>query len=558
MTAMPTRRRRALTPQVVGNAHGGDDLDTLPPTTRWYRDHGRCTRREKAAKEQYLTPNEEKALAAYVLRMPKHGFPLPVKVLRSLAPIIRQRRTGGALSAGVVHPPGKNWPQGFYKRNPELVARRVKAMAWNRHDHTIYQKTVDRFSIIGGEFANPAILPENVYNMAETGVLLSVLGALKVLVGRDDLRNYRGVGSKRTLITAIECISGDGRCLEPLVIWPAATHRSTWTTHPTPGWHYACSDTGYSNSSIALYWIRNVFDPLTKARAGGKPRVLISDGFASHESLEVMTFCFENNINLCRLPSHTSHKLQPCDVAVFGPLKTAYREQVERLFRGGADTIGKQHFTLLYSHAREAAMTARNIRSGWSKAGLFPFNPDRVLRSLAKPPDEAGQAHPQVHAPSQAETPHVPPKTPTSASGLNVMRQKLDQILGAIDENESRLHIQKIVNAAEQSLTSCALLQEENRALVVQNREKKIRKSTKATKVGTAKIMSYEDIVQAKAKRDEKAVKTSSRKPRKQKGAAKPLPEFSTKPFHQVELEIAERQIASSEFSEYCNVLCFA
>jgi hypothetical protein len=135
---MPVRRRRAPTPRIVGDAQPSDDPDILPRTTQWYRDHGRCTRREKAAKEQYLTPNEEKALAAYVLRMSKHGFPLPVKVLRSLAPIIRQRRTGGALSAGVVHPPGKNWPQGFYKRNPELVARRVKAMAWNRHDHTIY------------------------------------------------------------------------------------------------------------------------------------------------------------------------------------------------------------------------------------------------------------------------------------------------------------------------------------------------------------------------------------------------------------------------------------
>jgi hypothetical protein len=115
-----------------------------------------------------------------------------------------------------------------------------------------------------------------------------------------------------------------------------------------------------------------VFDPLTKARAGGKPRVLISDGFASHESLEVMTFCFENNITLCLLPSHTSHKLQPCDIAVIGPLKTAYREQVERLFRGGADTLGKQHFTLLYKHARDTAMTPRNIRSEWSKAPQEP------------------------------------------------------------------------------------------------------------------------------------------------------------------------------------------
>ena len=90
------------------------------------------------------------------------------------------------------------------------------------------------------------------------------------------------------------------------------------------------------------------------------------------------------------------------------------------------------------------------------------------------------------------------------------------------------------------------------------NREKKIRKSTKATKVGTAKIMSYEDIVQAKAKRDEKVVKATSRKSRKQKGSAKSVAGPVRKPPYQVELEVAERQIAASEYSEYCSVLCFA
>jgi hypothetical protein len=38
----------------------------------------------------------------------------------------------------------------------------------------------------------------------------------------------------------------------------------------------------------------------------------------------------------------------PCDVGVFGSLKIAYREEVERLYRGGSSMIGKQHFTLLY------------------------------------------------------------------------------------------------------------------------------------------------------------------------------------------------------------------
>lgn len=210
-----------------------NDIEGLPHSTKWHREHGRSTRREKAAKEQYLSPQEEKGLANYTLRMCQNGYPLPVKALRSLALVIRQRRRTAPERAG--KPPGKNWPQGFYKRNPQLKARRLRAIPWDRHDHTIYPKVAEWFSIIGNELADPAILDENVFNMDETGVLLGKVGSLKVLVGKGELRNYRGGGSQRTLITAVECISASGKRLDPLVIWPAATHRSNWTTHPTPG-----------------------------------------------------------------------------------------------------------------------------------------------------------------------------------------------------------------------------------------------------------------------------------------------------------------------------------
>jgi len=46
--------------------------------------------------------------------------------------------------------------------------------------------------------------------------------------------------------------------------------------------------------------MKRVFDPQTKARANQKPRLLICDGFGTHETLEILEFCFEN---------HTSHKL---------------------------------------------------------------------------------------------------------------------------------------------------------------------------------------------------------------------------------------------------------
>ena len=83
---------------------------------------------------------------------------------------------------------------------------------------------------------------------------------------------------------------------------------------------------------------------------------------------------------------YTSHKLQPCDVGVFASLKEAYRDEADRLFRGGANTVGKQHFTSLYSPAREKAFTKRNITAGWAACGLFPFNPDRLLRVTPKSP----------------------------------------------------------------------------------------------------------------------------------------------------------------------------
>jgi len=47
----------------------------------------------------------------------------------------------------------------------------MQAIDWQRHDHDIYEKVVEWFSVIGKELASPTILAENIYNMDETGVL---------------------------------------------------------------------------------------------------------------------------------------------------------------------------------------------------------------------------------------------------------------------------------------------------------------------------------------------------------------------------------------------------
>ena len=379
---------------------------------------------------------------------------------------------------------------------------------------------------------DPAVLPENVYNMDETGVMLCKLGSVKVLVGKDDPRDYRGIGMKRTMVTAIECISANGRSLLPMIIWPATTHRSNWTAFPTPGWHYACSESGYTNSRISLEWLTRVFDPQTKGQADQKPRVLICDGFGTHETLEILEFCLENNITLCRLPSHTSHKLQPCNMGVFAPLKAAYQDQAKRLYQGGASTVGKEHFTSLYTPAREKAFTRKNITAAWAASGLFPFNPDRVLRSILKPQSPSDStaidevranacSHDKVPTPVTPITPAAPmtPMTPVSAEALTALHDLIKEDAHSLDVTSiQRLQkrMQKLANAAHISFAERALLYDHNQFLSRMNDEDKKRRLSKSVIMGRAKVMSYEDIEEAREKRAAKE-NTKSKRPSGQK-----------------------------------------
>jgi hypothetical protein len=103
--------------------------------------------------------------------------------------------------------PGKNWIKALERRHLILTARRLGAMDWNRHEKNIYKKVTRWFKVIGEVLQEPAVLAENVYNIDETGVMLSIPGSVKVLIGKDNKRKHRGMRVKRIIVTAIKCIS---------------------------------------------------------------------------------------------------------------------------------------------------------------------------------------------------------------------------------------------------------------------------------------------------------------------------------------------------------------
>ena len=62
------------------------------------------------------------------------------------------------------------------------------------------------------------VLQENVYNTDETGIMLSKLNSIIVLVGKDNKRGYRGARVKCMMIIVIERMSVVGRYLNPMII----------------------------------------------------------------------------------------------------------------------------------------------------------------------------------------------------------------------------------------------------------------------------------------------------------------------------------------------------
>jgi 4-hydroxybenzoate polyprenyltransferase len=181
----------------------------------------------------------------------------------------------------------------------------------------------------------------------------------------------------------IECISATSRGLDPLVIFKGKSVQQQWypkSLDEFKGWHFTATENGWTTDETALEWLQKVFLPQTALYDPNEARLLILDGHGSHETTEFMWECYLHNVRLLFLPPHTSHVLQPLDLAVFSSLKNSYRKQVGLLsLLTDSTPIGKRNFLRCYYRARIEALTARNIRAGWQASGLWPINSAKPL-----------------------------------------------------------------------------------------------------------------------------------------------------------------------------------
>jgi hypothetical protein len=121
-------------------------------------------------------------------------------------------------------------------------------------------------------------------------------------------------------------------------------------------------------------WLKHDFEPATaKQNITCGYRLLILDGHNSHTTYKFCDFAERHKIIIVCLPSHRTHRLQPCDVGVFGPLAASWKREVTACSSEYIQ-IRKHNLVKYYSRARSMAFMSDTIRSAFRKTGIWPFN----------------------------------------------------------------------------------------------------------------------------------------------------------------------------------------
>lgn len=272
-------------------------------------------------------------------------------------------------------------------------------------------------------------------------------------------------------------------------------------------WHFSCNSKGWTSNIHGEQWVEKCFDESTREKADGEYRLLICDGHDSHISAQFVRYCIDHKIVLFLLPPHASHVLQPLDVGVFGPLKTAMAMQLSRLLACEISRLQKVEWVDRYIPARAQAVSASNIQGGWRGAGLFPLNRHRVLRIISdsttpSPPEQA-----------EITAPYLVTSSPPDVERLRSANRAFNEALRDTTlTTPVRRHGQKLSGIAEHLHADNSVLRQENAELKSVISTRKERLSGKRIVLKGKFIVTTEEIYKGLAAAERKTRKTRVKK----------------------------------------------
>lgn len=122
------------------------------------------------------------------------------------------------------------------------------------------------------------------------------------------------------------------------------------------------------------------------------PILLLLDNHSSHCSVDCINYSRDNGIHLLSFPPHTSHRLQPLDVSVYGPFKKFLQTSFTDFM---TNNPGKRITIYEVAHLSnlpfQRAFRSENIISGFQSTGIYPFNSQNFSEDEFAPADHTDE-----------------------------------------------------------------------------------------------------------------------------------------------------------------------
>ena len=313
--------------------------------------------------------------------MAQRGFPLTIHQIKMYAWAIdklKGEKRFGEQGSTIA------WWLGFKARHPESVKlRKADSLDRGRAIFSTVNNLRHYFQLLKGileEHDFPA-RPQAIYNCDETIVDLNKSTQKVVVTRRMKKAHSRQVASSEH-VTIHCCVYAAGHSIPPFLIYKSAFPGGMYTRGGPEGALYGRQDSVFMDSELFLRWFQKLF--VVHARPTAEhPVLLLVDGHSSHCSVEVIEAARENHVVLMALPPHTTHLCQPLDVAVYKSFKT----HLSRLVKLGQSLRGnlwipKSNIARIVTLPFEESMSMSNIKAGFAKCGIHPFNPNALDKDL--------------------------------------------------------------------------------------------------------------------------------------------------------------------------------
>ena len=325
-----------------------------------------------------FSARDEEELVARIIRLQKVGFPLSSVDVRRAA-FQYARRIGLSEKFGnnakVNETVGKDWFHSFMARHPTLSLRTSETLSYGRGCGLNRVIVNDFYEVLRKAISEVA--PQNVYNMDESGVQMTTRKCAVVAARGSKRVPQLATGEKGETVSLIACCSATGVFLPPFLIFKGVRGKQEFGDGLPVGSQFVMTQSGYAQSETFQQFVTFF---LCHKPSGNC--LIIMDGHRSHIDAEAFRIAEQNSIKILLLPAHTSHELQPLDVAVFKPLKQAFYDQskfwhAQHPGRG----LNKLSFSDVFTPSWNKAATRENAVAGFEATGIWPLNPRRIRDS---------------------------------------------------------------------------------------------------------------------------------------------------------------------------------